>query len=121
MTLTKEDLVKAVESMTVLELNELIETLKEKFNVTGAPMVAAAGNASGEAEEKTSFKVVLKEVGPNKINVIKEVKVILGVGLKEAKDFVEKPGQAIKEGLDKVAAEEIKSKLEAAGAVLELQ
>ena len=124
MSLTKEDLGKAVEEMTVLELNDLIETLKEKFNVKGTPMMAVAaggGEAGGAAEEKTSFKVVLKECGPNKINVIKEVKAILGVGLKEAKDFVEKPGQAVKEGVDKAAAEEIKTKLEAAGAVIELQ
>lgn len=123
MSVTKEDLVKAVETMSVLELNELIETLKEKFNVTGTPMVAAAagsgGDDGGEAE-KSEFSVVLKEAGPNKINVIKEVKAILEVGLKEAKDFVEKPGQAIKEGLNKEAAEELKKKLEATGAVIEL-
>lgn len=124
MSVTKEDLVKAVESMSVLELNELIETLKEKFNVTGTPMVAAAAGGEGAAGgdvEKSSFNVVLKEVGASKINVIKEVKTILEVGLKEAKDFVDKPGQVLKEGLNKEAAEEMKSKLEAAGAVVELQ
>lgn len=124
MSVTKEDLVKAVETMSVLELNELIETLKEKFNVTGTPMMAVVGGGDdgGEGEvEKSSFNVVLKEAGANKINVIKEVKVILGVGLKEAKDFVDKPGQALKEGANKEVAEEIKAKLEAAGAVVELQ
>lgn len=124
MSVTKEDLVKAVETMSVLELNELIETLKEKFNVTGTPMMAVAGggdDGGGGEAEKSSFNVVLKEVGTNKINVIKEVKAILGVGLKEAKDFVDKPGQALKEGANKEAAEEMKTKLEAAGAVVELQ
>jgi large subunit ribosomal protein L7/L12 len=122
--LNKDDLVKAVEAMTVLELNELVETLKVKFNVTGNIMVAATDGkdgASGEKEEKTSFNVVLKEIGSSKISVIKEVKVILGVGLKEAKDFVEKPGQPLKEGLNKEDAEAMKAKLESAGAVIELQ
>lgn len=124
MALAKEDFIKEIENMSVVDLHELVEAIKEKFGVTGAVAVAqAAGGADGGggAEEKSSFNVVLKEVGANKIAVIKEVKTILGLGLKEAKEIAETPDKAIKEGVDKKEAEEIKAKLEAAGAKIELQ
>ncbi len=122
MALTKEDFIKEIEGMSVLELNDLVEALKEKFNVSGAPVaVAGAGAAAGAEEEKSAFNVVLKEIGSNKIAVIKEVKAILGVGLKEAKEITENVGKAIKENVDKAAAEEMKTKIEAAGATIELQ
>jgi large subunit ribosomal protein L7/L12 len=122
MALSKEDFIKEVETMTVVELNELVEALKEKFNVSAAPVAAAGGvAASGGEEEKSSFDVILKETGSNKIAVIKEIKAIVGVGLKESKALADNPGQALKEGVDKATAEEIKEKLEAAGATVELK
>ncbi len=122
MALTKENFIKEIEGMTVLELNELVEALKEKFNVSGAPVMAAGGQAPEAAqEEKTAFNVVLKEVGSSKIAVIKEVKALLGVGLKEAKEITEGVGKPIKEKVDKATAEDMKKKLEAAGASVELQ
>lgn len=123
MALAKEDFIKEIENMSVVDLHELVEAIKEKFGVTGAVAVAqAAGGAdAGGAEEKSSFNVVLKEVGANKIAVIKEVKALLGLGLKEAKEIAETPDKAIKEGVDKKEAEEMKAKLEAAGAKIELQ
>lgn len=120
MAMTKDDFIKEIETMTVLELNDLVEALKEKFGVTGAPVVAAAGATAGGAEEKSEFNVILKESGSNKIAVIKEVKAITGLGLKEAKEIVDNPGKAIKEAVAKDSAEEMKKKLEAAGAVIEL-
>lgn len=123
MALAKEDFIKEIEKMSVVDLHELVEAIKEKFGVTGAVAAApvAAGAGGGGAEEKTSFNVILKEVGANKIAVIKEVKALLGLGLKEAKEVAETPDKAIKEGVDKKEAEEIKAKLEAAGAKIELQ
>lgn len=123
MALAKEDFIKEIENMSVVDLHELVEAIKEKFGVTGAVAVAqAAGGAdAGGAEEKSSFNVVLKEVGANKIAVIKEVKALLGLGLKEAKEIAETPDKAIKEGVDKKEAEGMKAKLEAAGAKIELQ
>lgn len=121
MAMTKDDFIKEIETMTVLELNDLVEALKEKFGVTGAPVaVAGASAAAGGAEEKSEFNVILKESGSNKIAVIKEVKAITGLGLKEAKEIVDNPGKAIKEAVAKDSAEEMKKKLEAAGAVVEL-
>ena len=121
MSMTKDDFIKAIEGMTVLELNDLVEALKEKFGVTGAPVAVASAAGGGDAaEEKSEFNIVLKEVGSNKIAVIKEVKAITGLGLKEAKGFVDNPGKPIKEGVAKAEAEEMKAKLEAAGAVVEL-
>ena len=117
--MTKEDFIKAIEEMTVVELNDLVEALKEKFGVTGAP-VAVATAAEDAATEKSEFNVVLKEAGANKIAVIKEVKAITGLGLKEAKELVDNPGKPIKENVAKADAEEMKTKLEAAGAVVEL-
>jgi large subunit ribosomal protein L7/L12 len=124
MALTKEDFIKEVESMSVVELNELVEALKEKFGVTAAPVAAGpvqGGGDAGAGEEKSSFDVVLKETGSNKIAVIKEIKAITGLGLKESKEFADNPGKAIKEGVDKAAAEEMKTKLEEAGATVELK
>ena len=123
MALSKEDFIKEIETLTVVELNDLVEALKEKFGVTGAPVAVAAGGAGGDAggeDEKSAYNVVLKEVGANKIAVIKEIKAITGLGLKESKEFADNPGKAIKEGVEKAAAEEMKTKLEAAGAVVEL-
>ncbi len=115
-------LVEQIENMTVLELNELVKLLEKKFGVSAqAVAVAAPGAAGGAAEEKDEFDVVLSSVGDNKIQVIKVVKEILGLGLKEAKEFVEGAPQTIKEGAKKEEAEEIKSKLEEVGASVELK
>ena len=118
-------LIEQVSNLTVLELSELVHALEEKFGVSAAApvmAVAAAGAApaAAAAEEKTEFDVVLKEVGGKKLEVIKKVREITGLGLKEAKDFVENPGKAVKEGLAKDEAEELKKKLEAAGATVVL-
>ena len=123
MAITKDDFVKEIETMTVVELNDLVEVLKEKFGVTAPVAVANAGVDAGAdaAEEKTSFDVVLKETGANKIAVIKAVKAITGLGLKEAKGIAETPGKVIKEGVDKATAEDIKSQIEATGASVELK
>jgi len=115
-------LVEQIEQMTVLELNELVKVLEKKFGVSAqAVAVAAPGAAGGAAEEKDEFDVVLAGVGDNKIQVIKAVKEVLGLGLKEAKEFVEGAPQTVKEGAKKEEAEEIKAKLEEAGATVELK
>ena len=115
-------LVEQIENMTVLELNELVKLLEKKFGVSAqAVAVAAPGAAGAGAEEKDEFDVVLSSVGDNKIQVIKVVKEILGLGLKEAKEFVEGAPQTVKEGVKKEEAEEIKSKLEEVGATVELK
>ncbi len=115
-------LVEQIEKMTVLELNELVKVLEKKFGVSAqAVAVAAPGAAGGAAEEKDEFDVVLAGVGDNKIQVIKAVKEVLGLGLKEAKEFVEGAPQTVKEGAKKEEAEEIKAKLEEAGATVELK
>lgn len=114
-------------SLTVLEAADLAKLLEEKWGVSAAAPVAVAAAASGgdaggaAAEEKTDFDVVLASVGASKINVIKEVRAITGLGLKEAKDLVEAAPKAVKEGASKDEAEEIKGKLEAAGATVELK
>ena len=121
------DLSKIVDDLsklTVLEAAELSKLLEEKWGVSAAAPVAAAAAAGAVAavvEEKTEFDVVLSEIGPNKINVIKEVRAITGLGLKEAKDLVEAAPKAVKEGLNKADAEAAKKKLEAAGAKVELK
>lgn len=115
-------IIEEIEKMTVVELADLVKTLEEKFGVSAAMPAAAAGSAAaGAAEEKTAFNVILKAGGEQKINVIKIVKEITGLGLKESKDLVEGAPKPVKEGLKKEEADEIKSKLEAAGAVVELQ
>lgn len=122
-----EDMIKSIESMTVLELSDLVKALEEKFGVkANMPMMAApaAGGAAGAApaaEEKTAFSVVLTSAGGNKIAVIKEVRTMTSLGLKEAKDLVDAAPKAIKEGVAKEEAEEMKKKLEAAGATVELK
>lgn len=125
--MTKEELIEAIETMTVLELSELVKALEEKFGVSAAaPMMAAmpmAGGETGDAaaeEEKTEFNVVLKEIGAKKIQVIKAVRQLTNLGLKEAKDLVDSAPKPIKEGVSKEEAETLKSQLEEAGGVVEL-
>ena len=115
--------VEEIKSMTVLELNELVKAIEEEFGVSAAApvMVAGAGAAAPAAEEKTEFDVVLKSAGANKINVIKVVKEATGLGLKEAKAMVDEAPKTIKEGVSKDEAEELKKKLEEAGAKVELK
>ncbi|KML40253.1 MULTISPECIES: 50S ribosomal protein L7/L12 [Burkholderia] len=124
MAIAKEDILAAVEGMTVLELNELVKAFEEKFGVSAAA-VAVAGPAGGGAaaavEEKTEFTVVLAETGSNKVSVIKAVRELTGLGLKEAKDLVDGAPKPVKEGVDKAAAEEAKKKLEEAGAKVEIK
>jgi len=123
--LTKDELITAIESMSVLELSELVSALEEKFGVSAAApvAVAAAAPAGGEAaaEAKDSFDVVLVSAGDKKIQVIKAVREITGLGLKEAKDLVEAAPKAVKEGAATAEAEELKAKLEEAGATIELK
>lgn len=123
--MTKEELVQYIESMTVLELKELVDTLEEHFGVSAAPVavaggaVAAGGEAAGAAE-KTEFTVTLKAVGDKKIQVIKAVRAITGLGLKEAKDLVDGAPSPIKENVAKDEAEKMKAELEKEGAEVEL-
>lgn len=122
--MTKEDFIQQIESMSVAELNELVKALEEKFGVSAAAMATGPASAasSGEAmEEKDSFTVVLKDAGAAKIQVIKVLREVTGLGLKEAKDMTDKVPVNIKEGVKKADADELKSKLEAAGAVVELK
>jgi large subunit ribosomal protein L7/L12 len=122
-----DDLLEAIGNLSVVELAQLIEKFKDKFGVTvAAPVAAAAGGAAGgaaapAAEEQTEFTVILKSGGEKKIQVIKEVRSITSLGLKEAKDLVEGAPGTVKEGVSKQEAEEIKKKLEAQGAVVELK
>jgi ribosomal protein L7/L12 len=123
--MTKEEVKEFIKGMTVLELSELIKELEEELGVSAAAPVAVAagpvaGGAAAPAEEKTEFDVVLKSEGANKLNVIKEVRAITGLGLKEAKDLVEGHG-VVKEGVSKADAEAIKEKLVAAGAEVEVK
>ena len=115
--------VEEIKTLSVLELSELVDAIQEEFGVTAAIAAApaAGGAAGGAAEEKTEFDVVLASFGDAKMGVIKAVKEITGLGLKEAKELVESAPKAIKEGVSKADAEEIKSKLEAAGATVELK
>jgi large subunit ribosomal protein L7/L12 len=123
-TLSTDDLLDAIGNLSVVELAQLIEKFKDKFGVTVAAPVAAAAAGAGVAaavvEEQTEFTVILKASGEKKIQVIKEVRAITSLGLKEAKDLVE-AGGTVKEGVSKQEAEEIKKKLEAQGAVVELK
>ena len=122
-TVSKEQVVSFIENLSVLELSKLVKELEEKFGVSAAaPMAAMAGGAAAApVAEKTEFEVVLTAAGDNKINVIKEVRAITGLGLKEAKDLVEGAPKIVKEGVAKKDAEEMKKKLEAAGAKVELK
>lgn len=124
--MTREDLIKAIEEMTVLELSELVKELEDKFGVSAAApammMPMAGGAAAGAAEEeKTEFDVVLAEQGANKIKVIKAVREITGLGLKEAKEMVDGAPKTVKEAVAKEEAEAMKAKLEEAGAKVELK
>ena len=124
-TVGKEEIVEALKGMTLMEVSDLVKELEDTFGVSAAAPVAfaaAPGAAGAEAaEEKTEFDVVLAEVGGNKINVIKEVRAITSLGLKEAKDLVEGAPKAVKEGITKEEADEMKKKLEAAGAKVEIK
>ena len=126
MAFDKDAFLTALDSMTVMELNDLVKAIEEKFGVSAAAMAApaAAGGAGGgaaAAEEKTEFNVMLTEAGANKVSVIKAVREITGLGLKEAKDLVDGAPKAVKEGVSKADAEAAKKKLEEAGAKVELK
>jgi large subunit ribosomal protein L7/L12 len=125
MAVAKEDVVSFIDNMTVLEMSEFVKELEEKYGVTAAvPTVAVAaapGAADGAGEEKTEFDVVLVTIGDKKIQVIKEVRAITSLGLKDAKDLVEGAPKPIKEGVKKEEADEIKQKIEAAGGTVEVK
>ncbi len=122
--MTKEQIMEAIESMTVLELSELVKALEEKFGVSAAAPVAAAAAApaaAAAAEEKTEFDVILASAGASKINVIKVVREVTGLGLKEAKELVDGAPKAVKEKISKADADALKAKLEEAGASVEVK
>lgn len=124
MALSKEDILNAIAEMSVMEVVELVEAMEEKFGVSAAAAVAVAAPAAGDApaaEEQTEFDVVLNSIGDKKVNVIKAVREITGLGLKEAKGLVDGAPSTVKEGLSKDDAEEAKKKLEEAGAAAELK
>jgi len=126
MSVSKQEILEAISGMSVLELSELIKDMEEKFGVSAAAAVAVAAPAAGggeaaAAEEKTEFDVVLKAFGENKVGVIKAVRAVTGLGLKEAKDLVEGAPAPVKEGVNKDEAEGIKKQLEEAGATVELK
>ncbi|ASL44287.1 50S ribosomal protein L7/L12 [Burkholderia sp. AD24] len=123
MAIAKEDILEAVSSMSVLELNELVKAFEEKFGVSAAAVAVAgpAGATAAVAEEQTEFTVNLTEVGANKVSVIKAVRELTGLGLKEAKDLVDGAPKPVKEAVPKAAAEEAKKKLEEAGAKAEIK
>ena len=130
MAVSTEEIISSIESMSVLELNELVKALQEKFGVSAAVPVAAAGApaaggngaaAAPEVEEKTSFDVILVAAGDKKINVIKAVREVTTLGLKEAKDLVDSAPQPIKEGIAKEEADQLKAKLEEQGATVEIK
>ena len=125
MALSKEEILDAIASMSVLEVSELIKMMEEKFGVSAAAaavaVAAPAGAGAAPAEEKSEFDVVLKEIGANKVQVIKAVRELTGLGLKEAKDLVDGAPKTVKEGLAQAEAEEAQKKLEAAGAKVELK
>ncbi|SCY80283.1 50S ribosomal protein L7/L12 [Desulfoluna spongiiphila] len=124
--ITKDDVIEFIANMTVLELSELVKELEDKFGVSAAAPVAMmaagpAGEAGGAAEEKTEFDVILTAPGDKKINVIKEIRAITGLGLKEAKALVDEAPKPVKEGIAKDEAEKVKAQLEEAGAQVELK
>ena len=125
--ITKDQVIEFISNMSVLEMSELVKEMEDKFGVSAAaaavaaPVAAGTGDAAVPAEEKTEFDVILTSIGEKKINVIKEVRGITGLGLKEAKEAVESAPKAIKEGVSKEEAEEVKKKLEEAGASVELK
>ena len=122
MAFNKEQFIEDLKAMSVLELKEVVEAIEETFGVSAQPVAVAGGAVAGAAaEEKTEFDVILVSPGGAKLAVIKEVRGITGLGLKEAKELVEAGGKAVKEGVSKEEAEEIKGKLEAAGATVEVK
>lgn len=126
MAITKEDVLEFISNLSVLELSELVKEFEEKFGVSAAPVMIAGGAGAGgaaaaAAEEKTEFDVVIVDAGDKKINVIKVVRALTGLGLKEAKDAVEGTPSTIKEGITKADAEDAKKQLEEAGAKVELK
>ena len=126
MSLSKDDILNAIADMSVMEIVELIEAMEEKFGVTAAAAVAAApaaaaGDAGGAAEEQTEFDVILTAAGEKKVNVIKVVRAVTGLGLKEAKGLVDGAPSPIKEGASKEEAEDVKKQLEEAGGTVELK
>ena len=120
--MNKEEMIEEIKKMTVIELADLVKAIEEEFGVSAVAAAApvAGGAAAGAAEEKTSFDVILKDAGANKIPVIKVVRDATGLGLKEAKDLVDGAPKAVKEGVSKEEAEELKAKFEEAGATIEL-
>ncbi len=126
MAITKDDVLGFIENASMLEISDLVKEIEDKFGVSAAPVAVAAVGGAGAAEaeaaeEKTSFDVILASIGEKKIQVIKEVRAITGLGLKEAKDLVEGAPKAIKEGVSKEEADQMKEKVEAAGATVEIQ
>jgi large subunit ribosomal protein L7/L12 len=125
MAVSKEDILEAVGAMSVMELNDLVKAFEEKFGVSAASLAVAAPGAGGGAaaavEEKTEFDVILAAAGANKVNVIKVVRAITGLGLKEAKDLVDGAPKPVKEGCPKAEAEDIKKQLTEAGATVEIK
>ena len=124
MAITKEDILEAVSNLTVMELNELVKAFEEKFGVSAAAVAVAAGPAAGGAaagEAKTEFDVVLASAGDQKVGVIKVVRAITGLGLKEAKDLVDGAPKTLKEGVSQAEADDIKKQLEEAGAKVEIK
>ena len=125
MAVAKEDVVSFIDNMTVLEMSEFVKELEEKYGVTAAAptiaVAAAPGSDAGAGEEKTEFDIILTAAGDKKIQVIKEVRAITGLGLKDAKDLVEGAPKPIKEGIKKEEADEIKQKVEAAGGTVEVK
>ena len=122
MSISKDDILNAIAEMSVMDVVELIEAMEEKFGVSAAAAVAVAGgDAGGAAEEQTEFDVILTGFGEKKVAVIKAVRGATGLGLKEAKDLVESAPKALKEGVDKAEAEELKKSLEEAGASVEIK
>ncbi len=123
MAVSKEDILEAISNMSVMDVVALVKSMEEKFGVSAAAVAVAAAPAAAAAavEEKTEFDVVLAKIGENKINVIKVVREVTGLGLKEAKDLVEAAPKAVKEGIAKDAAAELKKKLEEVGATVEIK
>ena len=123
MAMTTAEIIEAIKELSVLELNDLVKACEEEFGVSAAAgvVVAAAAGDGAAAEEKTDFNVELTEVGPNKVKVIKVVREVTGLGLKEAKEVVDGAPKVVKEGAEKAEAEEIKAKLEAEGAEVNLK
>ena len=128
MALTKDEIMNAIKEMNVVDLADLVKSLEDEFGVTAAaPVAAAASPAAGDAaaapaeEEKTEFEVQIREIGPNKINVIKAVREVTSLGLREAKELVESAPASVKEAVPRDEADSVKAKLEAAGAVVEIK